>query len=42
MDESTRKLVRDWPTREEFDEALKYAEDIYDFVLSLLPAAARP
>lgn len=30
------------PTREEFDEALRYAQAIYDFVLSLLPATARP
>ena len=30
------------PTREEFDEALQYAQAIYDFVLSLLPVGARP
>jgi HEPN domain-containing protein len=30
------------PSREEFDEALQYAETIYDFVLNLLPTAARP
>ncbi len=30
------------PTREEFDEALQYAQVIYDFVLSQLPANARP
>ena len=30
------------PTREEFDEALQYAQAIYDFVLSLLPAEACP
>ena len=30
------------PTREEFDEALQHAQAIYDFALSLLPAAARP
>ena len=30
------------PTREEFDEALQYAQAIYDFVLSVLPADARP
>jgi HEPN domain-containing protein len=30
------------PTREEFDEALQHAQAIYDFVLHLLPAAARP
>ena len=29
-------------TRDEFDEALQHAQDIYDFVLSLLPADARP
>ena len=30
------------PTREEFDEALQHAQTIYDFVLTLLPADARP
>jgi HEPN domain-containing protein len=30
------------PTREEFDEALQHAQTIYDFVLNLLPADARP
>ena len=30
------------PTREEFDEALQHAQAIYDFVLNLLPAEARP
>lgn len=30
------------PTREEFDEALQYAQAIYDFVLGLLPADTRP
>jgi len=30
------------PTREEFDEALQYAQAIYDFVLNLLPAEGRP
>lgn len=30
------------PTREEFDEALQHARTIYDFVLDLLPAEARP
>ena len=30
------------PTREEFDEALQHAQAIYDFVLNLLPADARP
>ena len=30
------------PTREEFDEAMRHAQAIYDFVLSLLPTEARP
>ena len=30
------------PTREEFDQALSYAQDIYNFVLGLLPPDARP
>ena len=30
------------PSRDEFDAALKHAQTIYDFVLSLLPAEARP
>jgi HEPN domain-containing protein len=30
------------PSREEFDEALQYAQAIHDFVLNLLPAEARP
>ena len=30
------------PTREEFDEALQYAQAIYDFVLNLLPEDGRP
>jgi HEPN domain-containing protein len=30
------------PTRTEFDEALQYAQEIYDFVLNQLPAEARP
>jgi HEPN domain-containing protein len=30
------------PTREEFDEALRHAQSIYEFVLNLLPAQARP
>ena len=30
------------PTREEFDEALQHAQAIYDFVINLLPAEARP
>jgi HEPN domain-containing protein len=29
------------PSREEFDAALQHAQSIYDFVLNLLPAAAR-
>jgi len=29
-------------TREEFDESLQHAQAIYDFVLNLLPAEARP
>jgi len=29
-------------SRTEYDEALKYAQSIYDFVLNLLPAEARP
>lgn len=35
-------LAETYPTREEFDEALQYAQAIYDFVLNLLPADARP
>jgi HEPN domain-containing protein len=30
------------PSREEFDEALRHAQTIYDFVSALLPAEARP
>lgn len=30
------------PTREEFDKALQQAQEIYDFVLNLLPPGARP
>ncbi len=30
------------PSREEFDEAVQQAQDIYDFVLNLLPKEARP
>ena len=30
------------PSQEEFDEALKHAQTIYDFVLNLLPKEARP
>ena len=30
------------PTREEFDEGLKHAQTIYDFVLKQLPPDARP
>jgi len=30
------------PSREEFDEALKHASAIYNFVLNLLPKEARP
>jgi HEPN domain-containing protein len=30
------------PSREEFDAALHHAQTIYDFVLNLLPAEARP
>lgn len=35
-------LADTYPTREEFDEALLQAQAINDFVLSLLPAEARP
>ena len=35
-------LAETYPTREEFDEALQHAQVIYDFVLNLLPAGARP
>lgn len=30
------------PTREEFDEALKHAQAIYNFVVTLLPREAQP
>lgn len=30
------------PSREEFDDALKKAQEVYDFVLNLLPADAKP
>ena len=30
------------PSREEFDEALQHAQSIYDFVLGLVPPAAKP
>ncbi len=30
------------PSREEFDEAVKQAQAVYDFVLNLLPMEARP
>jgi HEPN domain-containing protein len=30
------------PSHEEFDEALKLTQSIYDFVLNLLPSEARP
>jgi HEPN domain-containing protein len=32
----------DEPQPVEYDEALKYTQSIYDFVLNLLPADARP
>lgn len=35
-------LAETYPTPEEFDEALKHAQTIYDFVLKLLPPDARP
>lgn len=35
-------LADTYPSREEFDQALEYAQAIYDFVLSLLPAEAHP
>ena len=35
-------LAETYPTREEFDEALQHAQAIYDFVVNLLPAQARP
>lgn len=30
------------PQPAEYDEALKYAQTIYDFVLNLLPSEAKP
>jgi HEPN domain-containing protein len=35
-------LADTYPTREEFDEALEFAQTIDDFVLNLLPTEARP
>jgi len=35
-------LAETYPTREEFDEALRQAQVIYDFVLNLLPKEAKP
>ena len=35
-------LAETYPTQEEFDEALRQAESVYDFVLNLLPQEARP
>ena len=35
-------LVDTYPTREEFDEAMRQAQAVYDFVLNLLPGEARP
>ena len=35
-------LAETYPTREEFDEAPKQADEIYRFVLSLLPAEVAP
>ena len=35
-------LVETCPTREEFEEALRQAQEIYDFVLPLLPGATWP
>jgi HEPN domain-containing protein len=35
-------LADTYPTREEFDQALGYAQTIFDFVLTLLPPAAQP
>ncbi len=35
-------LAETYPAREEFDEALQYAQTIYDFVLNLIPTEARP
>lgn len=35
-------LAETYPTREEFSEALTHAQDVFDFVLNLLPPEARP
>ena len=35
-------LAETYPTREEFDEALRQARSIYNFVLNLLPREAKP
>lgn len=35
-------LADTYPSRAEFEQALEFAQAIYDFVLSLLPAEARP
>jgi HEPN domain-containing protein len=35
-------LAEIYPTTEEFEEAMQHARAIYDFVLSLIPAEARP
>jgi len=54
MDEARLELVRisafrypggsygPMPSRQEFDEALEHAQNIYDFVLKTLPSEARP
>lgn len=36
------ELAETYPTREEFDEALRHAQAIYDFVVNLLPTEAHP
>ena len=35
-------LAETYPTQEEFDQALRQAEAVFDFVLNLLPKEARP
>lgn len=35
-------LTETYPTREEFEEALRHAQTISDFVLARMPEAARP
>ena len=35
-------LAETYPTQEEFDEAVRQAQSIYDFVVNLLPKDARP